>query len=63
MSPMVAALTLTCESKARQALYGLAKELTPTEGAYQSTLEKVETKDLIPWLGTVDTLLCFRLVS
>jgi len=47
---MVAALTLTCESKARQALYGLAKELTPTEGAYQSTLEKVETKDLIPWL-------------
>jgi len=56
MSPLVKALALTCESKARPDLYALAKELTPTDGAYQNTLQKVATKDLIPWLGTLDSL-------
>jgi hypothetical protein len=56
MSPLVKALTLTCESKARGDLYALAKELTPTDGVYQDTLRKVATRDLIPLLGTIDTL-------
>ncbi len=60
MSPLVKALALTCESKARPDLYALAKELTPTDGAYQNTLQKVATKDLIPWLGTIDTLRFIR---
>ncbi|KAF8496699.1 hypothetical protein F5888DRAFT_1832576 [Russula emetica] len=50
MSPLVSALVLTCESKAKSDLYALAKELTPTDGVYESTLEKVATRDLIPWL-------------
>jgi hypothetical protein len=37
-------------------LYALAQDLTPTDGAYQNTLEKVATKEVIPWLGTVDSL-------
>jgi len=56
MSPLVKALALTCESKAKPDLYALAKELTPTDGAYQNTLRKVATRDLIPWLGTFDRL-------
>lgn len=55
MSPIVTALVLTCESRAKQVLYGLAKDLTPTDGVYQNTLQKAGTKDLIPWLGTVDS--------
>jgi hypothetical protein len=58
MSPIVTALTLTRGSKAK-ALYKLAKDLTPTNGVYQNTLEKVATKDLIPWLGTVGSLRFF----
>ncbi|KAF8496691.1 ras guanine nucleotide exchange factor domain-containing protein [Russula emetica] len=50
MSPLVTALALTCESKAKSVLYALAKELTPTDGVYENTLEKVATRDLIPWL-------------
>ncbi|KAF8497030.1 ras guanine nucleotide exchange factor domain-containing protein [Russula emetica] len=50
MSPLVAALARTCESKAKSDLHALAKELTPTDGVYESTLEKVATRDLIPWL-------------
>jgi serine/threonine protein kinase len=50
MSPIVTALVLTCESRAKQVLYGLAKDLTPTDGVYQNTLQKAGTKDLIPWL-------------
>jgi hypothetical protein len=63
-SPMVKALPLTCEStgKTRQALYDLEKDLTPTDGAYQSTLEKVTTKDVIPWLGMVDSICIFVLL-
>jgi hypothetical protein len=56
MSPLVKALALTCESKARPDLYALAKELTPTNDAYQDMLQNVATKDLIPWLGTINTL-------
>jgi hypothetical protein len=41
-------------------LYALAKELTPTNGAYQNTLQKVVRKDLIPWLGTIDALRFIR---
>ena len=55
MSPLVTALALTCESKAKPDLYALAKELTPTDGAYQDTLQKAATRDLIPCLGTIDT--------
>jgi len=50
MSQIVTVLALTCESKAKQVLYALAKELTPTDGVYQSTLKSVATNDLIPWL-------------
>jgi hypothetical protein len=63
MSPLVAALALTCESKAKPHLYTLAKELTPTDGVYESTLEKVATRDLIPWLGTIDKLRFICLVT
>jgi len=47
---MITALAMTCKSKANEVLYGLAKDLTPADGVYQNTLEKVATKDLIPWL-------------
>jgi hypothetical protein len=47
---------MTCESKAKQVLYRLAQDLTPTNGMYQNTLEKVATKEVIPWLGMVDFL-------
>ncbi|KAF8497034.1 ras guanine nucleotide exchange factor domain-containing protein [Russula emetica] len=63
MSPLVSALVLTCESKAKSDLYALAKELTPTDGVYQNTLEKVATRDLIPWLGTIDTVCFIRLAT
>jgi hypothetical protein len=63
MSPLVKALTLTCESKAQGDLYALAKELTPTDGVYQDTLRKVATRDLIPWLGTFDRLHSIRLAA
>ena len=63
MSPLVKALALTCESKAKPDLYALAKELTPTDGAYQNTLQSVATRDLIPWLGTIDTLRFIRLAA
>src|SRR6266566_693401 len=53
MSPLVKALALTCESKAKPDLYELAKELTPTDGVYQNSLQKVTTRDVIPWLGTL----------
>ena len=56
MSPLVKALALTCESKAKPDLHALAKELTPTDGLYQDTLQKVATRDLIPWLGMIDPL-------
>ena len=55
-SPLVKALALTCDSKAKLDLHALAKELTPTDGVYQDTLRKVATRDLIPWLGTLDRL-------
>jgi hypothetical protein len=61
MSPLVKALALTCESKAKSDLYALAKELTPTDGVYQDTLRKVATRGLIPWLGTIDTPRLIRL--
>ena len=61
MSPMVTALALTCKSKANQVLYALANDLAPVDGVYQDTLEKVATKELIPWLGTVDSLFSFIL--
>jgi hypothetical protein len=51
MSPIVKRLTMTCESKARPVLRQLLEDLTPTDGAYKNTLEKVATKDVIPWLG------------
>ena len=63
MSPLVTALTLTCESKAKPDLYALAQELTPTDGAYQNTLQNVTTRDLIPWLGTIVTLRFIRLAT
>jgi len=62
MSPLVKALAFTCESKAKLDLYALAQELTPTDGVYQDTLEKVATRDLIPWLGT-NTLRFIRLAT
>ena len=61
MSPLVRALALTCESKARPDLNELAKKLTPADGAYQKTLQNVATRDVIPWLGTIDTLPFIRL--
>jgi hypothetical protein len=63
MSPLVAALALTCESKAKPDLYTLAKELTPTDGVYHETLQRTATRDLIPWLGTVDTPSFIRLAT
>jgi hypothetical protein len=63
MSPLVKALVLTCESKAKPDLYALAKQLTPTDGAYQITLQKVETRDIIPWLGTIIALRFIRLYT
>ena len=63
ISPLVEALVLTCESKAKPDLYALAKELTPTDGAYQNTLQNLATRDLIPWLGTVDILHLIRLAT
>jgi hypothetical protein len=57
------ALALTRESKAKPDLYALADELTPTDGVYQDTLQKVATKDLIPWLGKIDTLHFIRLAT
>jgi hypothetical protein len=63
MSPLVTALALTCESKAKPVLYALAKELTPTDGVYHDTLQDVATKDLVPWLGTIDTLLFLCLAT
>jgi hypothetical protein len=63
MSPLVTALALTCESKAKLDLYALAEELTPTDGAYQNTLQNVATRDAIPWLGTIDTLRFIRLAT
>jgi hypothetical protein len=62
-SPLVTALALTCKSKAKPDLHALAKELTPTNGEYQNTLQKVATRDLIPWLGTIDTLHFIRLTT
>jgi hypothetical protein len=62
MSPMITALALTCESEAKEVLYALAKDLAPTDRTYQRTLEKVTTKHLIPWLGTVDSLRFFVLL-
>ena len=61
MSPLVTALTLTCESKAKPDLYALAQELT--DGAYQNTLQNVVTRHLIPWLGTIVTLRFILLVT
>jgi hypothetical protein len=63
MSPLVTALALTCESKAKPDLYTLEKELTPTDGAYQNTLQKVAARGVIPWLGTTDILRSIRLAS
>ena len=63
MSPLITALALTCESKAKLVLYALANELTPTDGVYQSTLQKVATRNLIPWLGTIDTIRFIRLAA
>jgi hypothetical protein len=61
MSPLVTALTLTCESKAKPDLYALAQELT--DGAYQNTLQNVATRHFIPWLGTIVTLRFILLVT
>ena len=63
MSPLIKALVLTSESKAKPDLYALAKELTPTDGLYQNALQKVGTKDLIPWLCTIDTPRFIRLAT
>ena len=62
MSQIVRVLALPCDSKAKQVLYALAKELSelrPTDGVYQSTLKTVATNDLIPWLGTNRFLSCY----
>ena len=64
MSQIVRVLALPCDSKAKQVLYALAKELSelrPTDGVYQSTLKTVATNDLIPWLGTNHFLRVFCL--
>ena len=61
MSPLVTALVLTSESKAKPDLYKLAMELTPTDGVYQNALQQVGTREVIPWLGTIDTLHLIRL--
>jgi hypothetical protein len=65
MSPLVTALALTRESKAKPDLNALANELTPTDGAYKNTLRRVATRNLIPWLGTsrIDTLRFIRLAT
>ena len=64
MSPLVTALVLTCESKAKpDHLYKLAKELTPIDDVYQNALQKVGTREVIPWLGTNDTLYFIRLAT
>jgi hypothetical protein len=62
MSPIVTDLALTCESEAKQVLDVLTKDLTPADGVYQNTLENASTKDLIPWLGKVDSLRFFVLL-
>lgn len=52
-SEIITVLALTCESKANPILYGLARELMPTDGAYNNTLRQAMTNNLIPWLGIV----------
>jgi hypothetical protein len=63
MSPLVTALVLTCESKAKPGLYKLVMELTPIDGVYQNALQNVGTREVIPWLGTIDTLHLIRLAT
>ena len=56
ISPTIAKLTLTCDSKpAKQVLHGLAKQLADL--SYQSVIENEGTKQLIPWLGTIGLML------
>jgi hypothetical protein len=59
-SPIITELVLTCESKAKQILNHLAKELTLTDDAYQITLQQAG-KDLIPWLGMVKNPRCLAI--
>ncbi|KAI0295804.1 hypothetical protein BC826DRAFT_272338 [Russula brevipes] len=49
-SPIITALVLTCESRAEHILHGLARDLMPTDGMYQNSLQQTATKDLVPWL-------------
>jgi hypothetical protein len=56
MSPTITALALTCESRAKQVLHALARELMPTDGMYKRTLQQAMPNDLIPWLGMIDSL-------
>jgi hypothetical protein len=56
-SPTITSLALTCESKtAKQILPRLTKELSLTDGSYLNVIRNVATKELIPWLGTIDLL-------
>jgi hypothetical protein len=52
-SPMITALALTRQSKAKPILHALARELTPKDGVYENTLQQAMTNDLVPWLGIV----------
>ena len=63
MSPPITGLVLTCESKANPDLIELANELTPTDDVYQNALQKVVTNEVIPWLGTIDTLRFIHLAT
>jgi len=60
-SSEVASLAMTCESKVRSILHGLARELSPTDDVYQNTLQQTTTttKELIPWLDPLLSSLTF----
>jgi hypothetical protein len=59
-SSEITSLALTCESKVRPILHGLARELSPTDDVYQNTLQQMTTKELIPWLGIIGPLCLFN---
>ena len=50
-------LALTCERKAKPDLYTLAKELTPTDGEYQTRFRKWQ-QETSSWLGTFYSSRC-----
>ena len=62
LSPTIAKLTLTCDSKpAKQFLHGLVKQLADV--SYRSVIENEGTKQLIPWLGKIGLILYYHYLT